>query len=328
MVMLLNTNVKDALSAIAICGLCCIIIFISCSKDETLVQEPCFHLKWVDDEIVYDNGTHAAFTGMIEYEGDLFLAFREGEGHASGSEGDYGTISIMKYLSGGWKKMWSINHGNMDLRDPFFAIINGKLRLYSGFNNFDGPGHTYQHSGTAYSDFTGNGWTEFLPVTNDAPHIVWIWKIREFKGCFYYGVGYLEGYKPLLMKSVDGTEWKTVSELNVDGIVSEADLNFIGDSLYICLRRDTPTGAASYWGVAQEPFQSFEWNIMDKSIACPEFFQMKESTQTWLTGREYIVNNDGEVINIQVPVYEVDRKGNCVLVNIVRKSGIWDLEAV
>ena len=37
---------------------------------------------------------------------------------------------------------------------------------------------------------------------HDAPHVIWVWKIREYEGK-YYGVGYLETENPRLMQSVD-----------------------------------------------------------------------------------------------------------------------------
>lgn len=294
----------------------------SCNKDNPL-QEGQYSIKILRDKIVYDNNNHAAFTGMIEYNGEIYLAFREGVNHASLNDDQYGSLTIMKKDGDEWKKMWSLSHDNMDLRDPYLIVMNGKLRLYSGFNNFDGPNHTYQHSGTAYSDFTGNGWTELIPVINDAPHIVWIWKIREYQGS-YYGVGYLEGYKPLLMKSEDGNTWSTVTELDVEGIVSEADLNFMDDSLYVCLRKDEPAGSPSYWGTAKYPFKDFEWRIMEKSLACPDFFSIQESKQMWLTCREYVVDNDGNVKDIRVPIYSVSTTGDLYLVDVANSGGVWD----
>lgn len=303
--------------------LICALLLYSCDNNDAPSVKRTYSLIYLKDNDVYNKDNHAAFTGLVEYNGELFLAFREGLGHVSISEAEYGTVTIMKRVEGKWMKMWSLKHENMDLRDPYLMVNSGILRLYSGFNNFDGPNHSYQHSGTAYADFNGESWTGLTPLKNDVPHVVWIWKIRQYQGLFY-GVGYLEGYKPLLMNSVDGINWRTQSELDVEGIVSEADLCFMGDSLYICLRKDVPTGAPSYWGRAKYPFNVFDWKVMDKSIACPEFFSIEESNQMWITGREYVVNDAGSVIRIQIPVYEVDVDGSLTLVKIVNESDIWD----
>lgn len=99
----------------------------SCNKDNPL-QEGQYSIKILRDKIVYDNNNHAAFTGMIEYNGEIYLAFREGVNHASLNDDQYGSLTIMKKDGDEWKKMWSLSHDNMDLRDPYLIVMNGKLR--------------------------------------------------------------------------------------------------------------------------------------------------------------------------------------------------------
>lgn len=281
-----------------------------------------YSLNLISDTCVYSSKTHAAFTSLINYQGELYLAFREASAHRPSNTSDYGHIIVLQKLEDKWIVIADLSHPDMDLRDPFFIVMDGKLRMYCGYNQFVGEGNSYQHSGTAYADLTNSGWSEFKIVRHDAPHIVWIWKIRKHED-HYYGVGYLEGNKPILFKSINGEDWNTVSELDVDGIVSEADLNFIGDSLYICLRKDTPTGSPSYWGKSIFPFSKFDWKVMDKSIACPDFFCHPETKQMWITGREYEKDDSGRLI-VSVSLYEVTSNGNLDNRIKIYEHGSWD----
>lgn len=86
---------------------------------------------------------------------------------------------------------------------------------------------------------------------HDAPHVIWLWKIREYEGK-YYGVGYLETENPRLMQSVDAIHWNTVSIIPLNNC-SEADLLFKADSLFVCIRQEG-AGNVSYFGKSYYPF--------------------------------------------------------------------------
>lgn len=283
--------------------------FISCTAIDNNSNEKYFYTLCVsNDTCIYSNDKHVAFTSLIKYKGDVYLAFREAVNHVPTNKAEYGIIRVLKKEDNNWTPLFTLRNQNMDLRDPFFIVKNDHLRIYCGYNQFVGESSRYQHSGTAYSDFIDGSWSDFKIVRHDASHIVWIWKIREYKDQ-YYGVGYLEGYKPILFISDDGEKWETINELDVEGIVSEADLNFIGDSLYICLRKDEPTGSPSYWGKSIYPFKSVEWSVMNKSIACPEFFFLPKSYQMWLVGREYFTDESGKIFSVAITCNEVSTNG-------------------
>ena len=300
------------------------ILLVCCSNNEDNgAPTKNYSLAFISDTCVYSNYNHTAFTSLIEYKNDIYLAFREGPNHVPTNISEYGIIKVLKKEGEKWNELSILENPDMDLRDPFFIVMEGKLRMYCGYNQFVGESNTYQHSGTAYADFDGNEWSDFKIVKHDAPHIVWIWKIRKYKDC-YYGVGYLEGEKPILFSSEDGDDWKTVSILDVEGIVSEADLNFIGDSLSIWLRKDTPSGSPSYLGNSNYPFTEFEWREMNNSLACPEFFCHPESKQTWICGREYLTDNDGKVSKVIVSCYELVKRQDLRKFILVNESQGWD----
>ena len=283
-----------------------VLLLISCTKSE-VVQLNGYMLYFENDECVYSNHNHSAFTSLILYNNQLWLAFREAPNHKPNSVEEYGRIRIMRNEKNIWETVAVLAEHSMDLRDPFFVILNDSLRLYMGYNQFRED--IYEHAGTVYSDFSMNKWSDIMPIVHDVPHVIWLWKIREYNNMFY-GVGYLENEKPILLNSIDGIRWTSIAEMNLEGVLSEADLNFINDSCYICLRRDIPVGSSSLWGKAKYPFTDFEWSEMKNSIASPELFYLNEIGQMLLSGREYAFGREGVPDSINVAIFLVDRSGN------------------
>lgn len=235
------------------------------------------------NETVYDEHSHAAFTGLLEYRGTLFLAFREGASHRPSSPAEYGVIKVLAHDGSFWKENAVIRDPAKDLRDPFLVKIGGALRMYIGYNTFEGD--HYQHSGSVYADYEDGKWSEVKPVRHDVPHIAWLWKVRKYADK-YYSVAYLEGELPVLLSSGDGVDWETVTTFPLEGILSEADMAFVGKTLYVCLRKDQPVGSPSLWGVARYPFESFTWTELASCVESPELLRMPFSNSILLAGRE------------------------------------------
>lgn len=73
------------------------------------------------------------------------------------------------------------------------------------------------------------------------------------------------------------------------------------DSLFICLRIDTPVGSNSVWGRAKYPFDDFEWDLMKISVASPELCYDSISKRILLAGREYdFGRKDRDSINVSL----------------------------
>ena len=246
----------------------------------------------LSQSVVYDNSNHAAFTSIYDNDGQLLMAFREGTAHRPASEAEYGCIRVLTQNGGGslWSVSATISDVTKDLRDPFITDVNGHLRMYIGYNTFEEG--VYQHSGTVYSDYINGSWSEVRAVTHDLNHIAWLWKVREHNNK-YYSVAYLEGEKPALLVSDDGVNWSTVTFFDLEGILTEADMCFVGETMYVCLRKDTPVSEPAYWGVASYPFKSFTWTEMERHIESPELLWLPYSDKLLLAGRD--VKTTGEV---------------------------------
>lgn len=264
----------------------------------------------VSNDVIYDSLSHAAFTGIIIHKGKMYLAFREGRSHRPKTDGDYGIIKVLVNDGSGWSESATIRDETKDLRDPFLLEINGKLRVYIGYNTFEN-GH-YQHSGSVYADYDGQNWSELKPLSHDVPHIVWFWKVRKYENTLY-SVAYLEGERPALLSSSDGVSWKTITLFNLEGIMSEADMGFIGNTMYVCLRKDQPVGSVSWWGISKYPFESFSWREMNACVESPELATLPYSNSLVLAGRERV--KDSEVMNVSL--FTVSLDGNLNRINTV-----------
>ena len=225
-------------------------------------------LKIIDDTCIYDNKDHAAFTTMEEWQGQLYVAFREAKSHFA-TETDKGTIKILKKKRSGWVTEKTYVEEGKDLRDPCFVKWKGKLLMYSI---------------ARCAELTKKGWSDFTKLKTDANHYVNVWKVRNYRDTLYC-VGNYGDYWPVLMNSTDGINWHVIDEFRIGGNASEADLCFVGDSLYICLRIDTPIGSNSMWGKSVYPFEHTQWSLMDVSVSSPEMIQYSDNT-ILLAGRE------------------------------------------
>lgn len=267
-----------------------------------------YELSLLNNSTVYDNNNHAAFTGMVNYNGVFYLAFREGTAHRPASVADYGVIKVLSNNGSGWKECGIIRDATKDLRDPFLIEANGKLRAYIGYNTFEGD--RYQHSGSVYSDFENGVWSSVKTLYHDVPHIVWLWKVRKYQD-WYYSVGYLEGEYPVLLSSNDGVRWKTVAEFKLDGILSEADMAFIGKTMYVCLRKDQPVGSPSFWGAAKYPFEEFKWIEMDRCVESPDLLRLPYSNHILLAGRERYVSSS----DVSASLFSVSLNGEMIKIS-------------
>lgn len=276
-----------------------------------------FNIKVIDDIVVYDSSTHSAFTCLRKYKNEYYLAFREGTTHRPISKKEYGKIRILKFQNNNWESIAVLSDDDKDLRDPYLLIKNDKLVVYCGYNQIKDDG--YSHSGTSYCVF-GESTNSFRDIVHDAPHVVWLWKIREHKG-EYYGVAYLETEKPRLMKSVDGVSWKTISVIPLNNC-SEADLLFKADSLFMCIRQEG-AGNPSYWGKSCYPFVKTDWIEMDVSVASPELYFLTDS-QMLLAGREYSFGKKNKPDSINVSLFTLNTLGETKRVNVFDTSRLGD----
>lgn len=265
-----------------------------------------------------------------KYNGSLFLAFREGPNHLPSCKEEYGGIRVMQYINGVWSTKHLFHVDDWDLRDPYFMIVNGKLRIYIGYNQVVNGG--WEHIATVFSDLDNGEWGNLTPISHDVPHNVWLWKARHYKG-HYYGVGYLENMNPVFLTSNDGVNWSSLAEFEISGVPTEADCCFINDTCYMLIRRDVPKGSYAYWGVSVPPYDNFLLRESRLRVDCPDMLYLPESDQIILAGREWVYyeNRENEfepVDSINCSLFELDKNGDAqkldVLVSVKKMDRIPD----
>lgn len=245
----------------------------------------------ISDECIYNNNNHAAFTSLEEWNGNLMVAFREAGAHRA-TPTDKGIIRVMKQTKNEWKPQHTFKMEGEDLRDPDFLSFNNRLLLYThGF----------------FSEYKKSGWTELKPIKHNAPYNPSIWKKRVFRNVIY-GIGNLGGKWPLLMKSRDGEQWEVVTEYRIGGNATEADMVFIDNIMYICIRIDTPVGSNSMWGESVYPFDKCKWTMMDISVASPEMI-LHSKKNILLVGREYDYHNSDFKSANRVSIFVIEKEG-------------------
>lgn len=259
-------------------------------------------LNVIDNTCIYDNDTHSAFTSMRKWKGKLYVAFREGESHVAPT--DKGKIRVMKNTRRGWVTQHVFSIEGVDLRDPDMLIFNNRLFLYT----------LDMH----YSELTESGWSDFKVVDRDVPGGRSIWKKRIYNNDAY-GFGYKWNHWPLFMKSEDGIRWKTIREYRLGGNSNESDMVFVADTMYVCMRVDTPPGSNSLWGKSTYPFTDCDFSVMDISVASPEMIKLTDDLFL-LAGREYVCDGITGKCEKFLSIFKVDKNGKVMNRYVVEKN--------
>lgn len=250
-------------------------------------------MELIKDVCVYNMNTHSAFTSLCEYNGEMYLAFREAHHHRETTD-DKGVIKIMKCKGGNWSVVETLRKEGIDLRDPCILAFNGELRIYT--------------ANGLYSKLVDGKWSDWYRISHNVSHPITIWKIRQHKNVLY-SIGYKKGEWPVLIKSLDGNKWDYVNTIKIGGDATEADLSFCGDTMFACIRINNPLGSNSMWGVGTFPFENIIWTMMDVSISSPELFYDENNGFIILSGREYETNYS-RIKSIKVPIYYVNKNGS------------------
>ena len=260
-------------------------IFFCSYNRRTILKTDETYLQIIDDTCVFNQDNHVAFTTLKKWKGNLYLAFREGLGHHA-TLTNKGKIRVLKKEDNLWRTEIVFSDKNIDLRDPFFLEWKDCLYMYT--------------VNGCFSKLVDQKWTKLRPIIHNINHPIGIWKIREYQGVLY-GIGYRNKRWPILLSSIDGVTWKSVKEFRIGGDASEGDLLFLKDSLFVCLRIDNPVGSNSVWGRTKFPFDEFEWNLMEISVASPELCYDSISNNILLAGREYdFGRKDRDSINVSL----------------------------
>lgn len=229
--------------------------------------------KKVEVKKIYGDGsTYCAFTSLIKREGTYYLAFREASTHVS--PGDYGIIRVLSSNDGDvWNLKQTIKADEIDLRDPDLSVMpDGRLMIVCGARMMVNNAYVTR---TYVSFEQGDGFfcTPFpakIPEEAMSAQCSWLWRLSWYEGVGY-GVCY-GGDKLILLKTIDGINFDTVSPITINGQPSECQMKFKKDGSAIMLvRRDEGGKTKGYMGQSEYPYSNWTWKELEIYLAGEDF---------------------------------------------------------
>ena len=257
-------------------------------------------------ERIWDRGTHAAFTSLIEFNGRYYCSFREGYSHIFDENGDAeGHVIVLESKDGdSWKQVLDTGLEGIDCRDPKLCVTpDGRMMVLFG-------GSTYRNkeliSQQGYVMFSKDGKTFSTPekiVFDPRPENEsnWLWRVT-WNGDKGYGVSYgsgTAGRTLILYETGDGINYRQVKSFDVEGFPNETTLRFLPDGRMLAMiRYDDYNGGPEClgeWGVSEAPYT--EWNLkrMGLRVGGQDFLVLDDGTVLAGT-RSYAIGNHCKTI--------------------------------
>lgn len=206
-------------------------------------------LDW--HQAVAADGTHNAFTDLIQWKDAYYLCFRHGASHGS-MDGDIRVVSSTDM------KTWSpcgVLDTLGDDRDPHFVATDDTLFVYFGtWDLAHQEGHALPSRGKVRSYFAstqdGTTWSKVQAVYEPG---FWMWRVRRHDGVFYSAA--YTAVRPVpdmretrLVKSTDGLEWTTVATVTTERMAGEADFHWTpSGEVWIISRTGDEAGDAEWF---------------------------------------------------------------------------------
>lgn len=233
---------------------------------------------------IWDNSSHSAFTSLIQFKGDYYCSFREGESHIFDKEGKAeGKVRIIKSSDGvHWESVALLNKNGYDLRDPKLSITStGKLMVIIGGSIYEDKKLTGRIPQVSFSE-DGHVFTDPVPVRiNDSAGngIDWIWRVT-----WEDEVGYAAMYSLIdndeaslwLLSTKDGINFNLITRFDIPGFPNEATIRFDANGDMLMMVRREKGNQKGYWGRSSEPFTEWTWKEMDMRLGGPDFISLED----------------------------------------------------
>lgn len=200
---------------------------------------------------VFDNGEHNAFTDLVRFRDDYYLAFRScPDGHMVHPSASVIVLTSKDLKS--WRQVHRFQVKTRDTRDPHFLVFKNRLFLYTGTwysGETSPPIGDYDlnlHLGYAVHSDDGSAWSD--PVMLEGTFGHYIWRANEFDGIAYLCGRRKHGFdvrprgagaevESAMLESEDGLVWKTRSLFQrVDGDETAFQFSADGDALAVARR--------------------------------------------------------------------------------------------
>lgn len=278
-------------------------VLFGCAPKKAVTQEGTYTYSV---QKIWDKGTHAAFTSLIEFNGKYYCSFREGYSHIFDENGNAeGHIRILESTDGEtWEPVLDKGIEGIDCRDPKLCVTpdgrimvlfggslyrDRKLMSQQGYVMFSKDGRTYSEPEKIVYD----------PKPENASN--WLWRVT-WNGNTGYGVSYGsgdEGRTLILYETSDGINYKHVKAFDVEGFPNETTLRFLPDGKMLMMVRyddyDEEKDSRGVWGVADAPYTDWNLKRMGLKIGGQDFLVLDDGTVLAGT-RSYAIGNHCKTI--------------------------------
>lgn len=239
---------------------------------------------------IWDQGTHAAFTSLIEFNGKYYCSFREGYSHIFDENGDaLGHIRVLESKDGNtWESVLDTGLEGIDCRDPKMCVTpDGRIMLIFGGSTYRNK-ELIKRQGYVMFSKDGRTFTEpeklvYDPQPSTEPSN-WLWRVT-WNGDKGYGVSYGltdEGGRTLILyETKDGINYSQVKYFDVEAFPNETTVRFLPDGkMMMMVRYDDYHGGEcnGKWGVAEPPYTDWEFKDMGLRIGGPDFLSLEDGT--------------------------------------------------
>jgi hypothetical protein len=273
-------------------------------------------------EKIWDKANHNAFTDLIKYKSDLYLAFREGNEHKVplAPIGDQaGRIRILKSNDGTkWETFDLIEMSETDLRDPSFQITsNGQLQCIINGCFYSG-GKLQTKPFVMFMDDKNNQFTKPQPVVFDSD-VACTGKDVIWRGDWYDNMGYFVVYHWTdwdkfdwtadLIKTTDGISYSFVAKIIIpNDNPSEVSVHVDKQGTIHLLTRCDGKHKTAMYGKIKLPYNAeLRETLYDTSIRMggQDFIFLSERNLL-ICSRVYEYNIDSQVQNCYTALLKLD----------------------
>ena len=219
-------KVKFIFRTIGILVLSLVLIVLLAGIAWSVIQAPTdVNTNLVNDSwTAVSNGVHNAFTDLIYWKGDFYLAFRSAPSHINFQS----KIVVMRSTDArSWTTLVELPYTGEDIRDPKLAEIGGQLFLYA-LKNVDPMAEPY---GTVFSSsLDGKSWQPWQDVQPG-----WLfWRPATFDEKTWYVAAYSKAQDQVaLFQTQDGKDWAQVSVISSGERQSETAITFTADQTIV-----------------------------------------------------------------------------------------------
>ncbi|MFZ5856862.1 MAG: sialidase family protein [Chloroflexota bacterium] len=179
---------------------------------------------------VVDDGKHNAFTDLLHWRGQFWLAYISSPSHFASKHSR--VVILRSDDAQDWQEVVRFSGNGEDIRDPKLGVVDGQLFLYALLNKrFDPEPYktitAHSNDGATWSALeavTPTGWLLGRPVTTD--NATWFTPAHR-----------IDHGTAALLRSTDGVTWEIHSTIHAGDRADETAVQLLADGRLLAVTR-------------------------------------------------------------------------------------------